>query len=120
MIGRPDEVLDPTVLDRLTRLGGQAFLIEMIELFLEHAPRRLRSARKALKAGDANGVYLAAHSLKSTAGNLGAHRMQRTAERLEERARNGDLEAAESLLEDLDRRYEPLRGRLEAEVRRRQ
>jgi HPt (histidine-containing phosphotransfer) domain-containing protein len=113
------DVLDPAALERLVRLGGQDFLIEMIQLFLENAPERLRAARRSVDDGDPDGVYLAAHSLKSTAGNLGARGMQEVAERLEERARDGDLETVAPLVQEAERAYEPLREKLEAELKRR-
>lgn len=112
-------VIDSAALDRLLRIGGQAFLIEMINLFLEHAPARIRAATTALEAGDHQALYRAAHSLKSTAGNLGARSLQRVSERVESRAAAQDMEAIPPLLDEMARRYEDVRERLEAERRRR-
>lgn len=112
-------VLDEAALDRLTRIGGQAFLLEMIDLFLEHAPQRLATARQAFGERDFPIVYRAAHSLKSTAGNLGARELQRTAERVEDRAAAEDGAALKTLLDELDEGYERVRVRLEDERARR-
>ena len=119
MIDRPDEVLEVATLERLNRIGGQEFLVEMIDLFLLHAPQRLRTAREALASGDLHQLYRAAHSLKSTAGNLGARGLEDVARRLEERASGGDAEAAGPLLEAVELAYDHVRARLEAERRRR-
>lgn len=119
MIDRPEEVLDVATLERLNRIGGQDFLIEMIELFLVHAPQRLRAARNALVAGDLQQLYRAAHSLKSTAGNLGARALEEAARRLEERASRGEAESGAELLAEVERAYELVRARLESERRRR-
>lgn len=114
-----DEAVERAALERLLRIGGQDFLLEMIDLFLENAPHRIRAAQSALESGDAAGVYRAAHSLKSTAANLGARGLQGTAERLEGRAAEGDVEAMPPLVEEIARRYEDVRKRLESERKRR-
>ena len=113
------DVVEEAALDRLLRLGGQEFLLEMIDLFLQHAPVRVRAAREALDAGDPHGIYRAAHSLKSTSANLGARGLQRVAERLESRAAEKDMMAIPPLLEEMAGRYEDVRERLEVERKRR-
>lgn len=80
------DLVDPGALERLNRIGGQEFLVEMIELFLEHSPQRLDAAREAYRDGEVSAVYRAAHSLKSTAANLGASALQDAAARVEDRA----------------------------------
>lgn len=112
-------VLDSTVLERLVRIGGQPFLVDMIELFLEHGPRRLAAARAAFGAGELGAVYMAAHSVKSTAGNLGARALQAAAERAEGRAAAGDDEAIPPLLDEMEHEYERVRSELETERDRR-
>lgn len=114
-----EEVVEVGALDRLLRIGGREFLIEMIDLFLQHAPERIRAAKEALADGDTRALYRAAHSLKSTAGNLGARGLQRVAERVESRAAEQDLETIPPLLDEMARRYEDVRDRLEAERKRR-
>jgi HPt (histidine-containing phosphotransfer) domain-containing protein len=113
------EVVQEAALERLVRIGGQTFLIEMIDLFLEHAPQRMRSARTAFAEGDHRSLYRSANSLKSTAGNLGARALQHVAERLEAKAVERDMETIPPLLDEMARRYEDVRDRLEAERRRR-
>lgn len=112
-------VLDPAALERLLRIGGQDFVVEMIELFLEHAPQRLASARAALAENDVKTLYRSAHSLKSTAGNLGARALQNMAAEVEKRSAKEDLEPIPPLLEELERRYERVRTELETERDRR-
>lgn len=111
--------LDPAALERLFRIGGQEFVVEMIELFLEHAPQRLETARTALDAGDMTAVYRAAHSLKSTAANVGARGLQSAAERAEGRAAAEDAQALSPLLEGMEHHYERVRPELETERDRR-
>jgi HPt (histidine-containing phosphotransfer) domain-containing protein len=112
-------VLEQAALDRLLRIGGQGFLVEMITLFLEHAPARVAAAREGLAGGDLQVVYRSAHSLKSTAGNLGARALQAAAEQLESRAAAKDMAAIPPLLDEMARRYDEVRDRLESERDRR-
>lgn len=114
-----EDVVESAGLQRLIRIGGQEFLLEMIDLFLEHAPQRVRAAREAAGAGDDQGLYRAAHSLKSTAANMGARGLQRVAERVEGRAAAKDMAAVPPLVEEMAARYEDVRQRLEAERKRR-
>ena len=114
-----EPVLEAAALDRLLRIGGQEFVVEMIELFLENAPERLRAARAAHEQSDHQALYRAAHSLKSTAANLGARRLQHAAERTEARASAKDTVALQPLLDEMNRRYDQVRERLEAERDRR-
>ena len=63
--------------DRYTELlalmdGDRELLQELIDVFLEDAPRRIEDVRHALDTGDAVGLYRAAHTLKGSAGNFGA------------------------------------------------
>lgn len=76
------EYLDPGVIARLEKLGA-GFPRKLIALFLEHTPRRLDTALAGGRAGDWKAVEDAAHSLKSSAGNLGAVRLRELADRVE-------------------------------------
>lgn len=108
-------VLEDAAIDRLRRIGGQEFVVEMIDLFLENAPQRVEAAREALAAEDSKSLYRAAHSLKSTAGNLGARALQAAAERLEAKATGTERAVLPELLEEMDRRYQEARTALSAE-----
>lgn len=88
------DVLDRAAATRLHRIGGTRLLQGMIELFLEHAPARLAAADAALAAGTLGEAERAWHSLKSSAGNLGAVRLQAAAGQAEAAAAAGDGAAA--------------------------
>ncbi|MEJ2503996.1 MAG: Hpt domain-containing protein [Gemmatimonadota bacterium] len=72
-----------------------------------------------MRRGRPAGGTRAAHSLKSTAGNLGARALQDAAEQAEDRAAAEDGEAIPPLLDELEARYAQARAALEAERRRR-
>jgi HPt (histidine-containing phosphotransfer) domain-containing protein len=84
------QVLDLGVIDGLLDLGGPELLAELIELFLDDAPRRLEALEVALASADQGGVRDAAHGLKSSAANLGAAILSRVCCDLESAALRGD------------------------------
>lgn len=110
-------VLDPAVLDHLRKLtppGEPDVLGEILTTFLDDVPRRIERLHAALAAGDAAGVQRAAHSLKGSSGNIGAHALYETARRLDELGTAGDLAAAVSAIDELAGEY----AKVEAEIRR--
>ena len=50
-------------------------LAEVLQLFLEEVPPRIARLRNAWPAGNIEEVHRAAHSLKGSAGNIGARRL---------------------------------------------
>ncbi len=95
----------------LRRAGGDRLIRDLIDLLLEGAPRKLEAARAALADGDADRVARAAHSLASSAGNLGLAEVYEAALALEQAAdaRAGDLGELLARLEaSWERAREPL------------
>lgn len=105
--------LDPAALQRLQRFGDAAFVVKMIDLFLEYAPQKIAEARAAQAAGNFTGVEKAVHPLKSSAGNVGACRIQELALRLEELARQRQAESLAVSMADLDRAFASVKPELE-------
>jgi HPt (histidine-containing phosphotransfer) domain-containing protein len=97
---------DPAALDRLWRFGGWRLLNEMISLFLSSTPERIDAMRAAVDAGDADAAELALHSLKSSAAQLGALRMQRVSQFGELRAQAGELAQLDDLVIELLQEHE--------------
>jgi signal transduction histidine kinase/DNA-binding response OmpR family regulator len=88
----------------LARVGGsQAILEEIIDLFLEDSPKLLSDIRRAIDNRDAQAAYRAAHTLKGSIGNFEAHDAVAIAQRLEARAREGNLEAAAEVFTMLEK-----------------
>ena len=67
-------VLDEPVLHEITSAAGMAPL-ELIEMFIEDSETNLGAMAEALAAGDRELLNRAAHSMKSSAGNVGAQRV---------------------------------------------
>jgi HPt (histidine-containing phosphotransfer) domain-containing protein len=100
-------------LERLRRFGGDALLRDMIDLFLEHAPKRIAASRQALAANDLAPVRLSVHSLVSSCAQLGAERMRRLSADAEQ-AVAADTGALAGLLEALEREFAVVRPMLAA------
>lgn len=96
-----DSVIDPEALARLVEWGGDRLRSQMIHLFLESTPDRIRQIREGLERDEVELVERGAHSLKSSAANLGAERLRELSGEMEERAHRGDLAGAGALLAPL-------------------
>lgn len=81
-------------IERLRRMGGAQLVRRLIEMFLANGPDRIRILLEAVAAGDAAGVERSAHTMKSSAGNVGAVRLQEAAEQLESAASAGRIDRA--------------------------
>jgi HPt (histidine-containing phosphotransfer) domain-containing protein len=87
-------VLEPMAIDRLLRLGGADLVRRLAELYLEQGPERLQALADGVARSDAALVERAAHTLKSTAGNVGASRLQHSAQAVEALAGEGVIDSA--------------------------
>lgn len=94
--------MDAAAGERLRRLGGDRLLARMLDLFLQNAPQRLATAREGRSRDDLEAVERAAHSLKSSAANIGAQRVRSAAERLERLAADGERDALEAGVRELE------------------
>lgn len=110
----PDESLDPAALTRLHRLGGGAFVREMIDLYLDYAPGRIAAAQAALAVGDLTALGQAVHPLRSGSGNLGAMGMVALAQRIEQAAFNREPIPLEPLVAELAAAFTVVRAGLVA------
>ena len=104
----PDDAahLDGAAIARLQRIGGVKLASEMIGLFLQHGPERLKAAEVGYASGELRAVELASHSLKSSAGNVGAMVLHDAAQRVESAAEQGAAEELGALLHELEQEYE--------------
>ena len=108
--------LDPAALDRLRRLGDGKFFTQMIDIYLDWSARKLAQARAGEQSGDLEAIESAAHSLKSSAANVGAIQVHDLAERIETLAREKQMDAVVPLLRELAAAMEQAAVRL-AEIR---
>ncbi len=79
-------------LDRLE--GDKALLGEIVQIFLDEAPKSLEALRVAILRKDSKTIERIAHSLKSELGYLGLSEVAERARELEEMSRTNDLRSA--------------------------
>jgi HPt (histidine-containing phosphotransfer) domain-containing protein len=98
--------IDRSALERLEEWGGERLLYEMVRLFLENSPERMGQIRAGMDAQELDDVKRAAHSLKSSAHNVGAVHVARLAKELEGTAAAEDFDGSVELAQELAEAYE--------------
>ena len=85
--------VDDTVLESLKELGGEddpGLFNELVDVFLVDTPPRIDTMEAAVRDGDCEALMAAAHSLKSSAANMGAVRLSGICKLLESSSRAGE------------------------------
>jgi CheY-like chemotaxis protein/HPt (histidine-containing phosphotransfer) domain-containing protein len=95
--------------------AGAAMLPGLIEVFLESAPKTLADLRAGLDLKDATEIARAAHLLRGSSMNFGADRLCLLCESLERLSKEGTLDTAGSLIEQIVAEYDLVRIALERE-----
>jgi two-component system sensor histidine kinase/response regulator len=114
----PENVLDAAVLAGLRELrepGQPDPLAEVADLFLQDSPPRLAKIKQHYEEKDATLLERVAHSLKGSAGNLGARRLAGFCADIEKLAKTGNLDSAAKLVEQLGAEYQRVQAALEVE-----
>jgi HPt (histidine-containing phosphotransfer) domain-containing protein len=83
--------------------GSEELLREIIEAFLEEAPRQIEAMRRAIEESDAPLLRRAAHTVKGSARYFGADHAFDLAMRVESLATGGDFREAIPAVELLER-----------------
>jgi HPt (histidine-containing phosphotransfer) domain-containing protein len=103
---------DPAILDK--HFGGdQAFLGELVGVFLQSYPEWQAEIRAAVEAGDPSRLRAAAHTLKGAVSYFGARGVYDVADRLEQMAREGQLREAAAACSLLDNALRQLQAALQ-------
>jgi histidine phosphotransfer protein HptB len=92
--------LDPDIVNSLLELAADdsTLIPDLVSTFLADTPSRLDAMLTAARTADAPALERSAHSLKSSAGNLGAKMLAESCRQLENKGRVGDLSDVESLV----------------------
>jgi HPt (histidine-containing phosphotransfer) domain-containing protein len=109
--------LDRSVLDSLRQLtppGEPDVLNEVLTMFLAEFPRRMDKLRNGFSSGDIQEVQRSAHSLKGSAGNIGAHGLSAICRQLDELSKAGERDRLAPLIDALGLEF----GKVESEIHR--
>jgi PAS domain S-box-containing protein len=87
----------------LEQLGGdEALLQEVLDIFLDEAPKHLAALRLAVAQGIAKTVETSAHTLKGELGYMGLPEMSQTVAEIESMGRSNNVPGAASLLSQFE------------------
>lgn len=78
--------IDPDAIEQLRFLEDEDqpnVVAELIDLFIEHTPPKLKQMAEAIEGNDIGALRRAAHSLKGSSGNVGARGMSEVCQQLE-------------------------------------
>jgi PAS domain S-box-containing protein len=112
-------VLDRKVLQSLQQMAGAkaaTILRQIIDNYLEDAPRLLQGIRDAIEAGDAQALRQSAHTLRSSSANLGAINLSNFCKELELMGRNGTTMDAPERMAQVEVEYEKVKVALHLEL----
>lgn len=102
-----NEVIDTSAIDRLRSLqkpGRPNLLNNLISLFVDSSSREMSQLHSAVDSNDLNAIHSVAHSLKSSAANLGATELSLICQQFE--GLNNEKESVEAELRELLARAE--------------
>ena len=105
-------VIDRTTFDELKQMSGDDFINELIDTFLDDAPKMIAEIRSGLAANNADTFRRAAHSMKSNAATFGAGQLAALAKELEMLGKENNLHETGDKLESLAEAYEAVRAEL--------
>ena len=108
------QVIDLAALDRLKEWGGDKLAGQMVRLFLKNSGTRMDQIRSGVESGDAQEAERGAHSLKSSAANIGAELLRTLATQIEAAALDEDTERMRELLPELEASYAAAMEELES------
>ena len=77
--------------------GDTSLITDLIEMFLADGRERVNQVQTGIANADLETVERAAHSLKGSAGNLGATELMNIAEDMQNASRGGDAERVQEL-----------------------
>ncbi len=105
-------LIDLAQLERLNEWGGAGLQQKMIRLFLANSPERIDQIREGISTDSSEKAEAGAHTLKSSAGNIGAQRVQRLAQDAESLAEAGRLDELQALFPTLEEEFQAACGAL--------
>ena len=101
--------IDLSVLESICEMAGEeaSLLVEeMVTSYLDDTEIRLQAIASAIKTANAESIFQAAHSMKSSSANLGAVNLAQLCEELERLGKDKTIEGTESLLSNAESEFQ--------------
>jgi HPt (histidine-containing phosphotransfer) domain-containing protein len=105
-------VIDKTTFNELKQMSGDDFINELIDTFLEDAPKMIAEIKSGLAANNADIFRRAAQSMKSNAATFGASQLAALAKELEMLGKENKLSETGGRLKALEEAYASVRDEL--------
>jgi len=118
-VGDACKAIDQSVLASLRELqedGEPDIVAEVGGLFIKHSPEKISAIEQSVETGDAKGLQMAAHSLKSSSAYVGALYLSSLSKELEMMGRSQTLQGAKVKADLLKSEYLRVLAALEAEI----
>ncbi len=106
-------VIDKTTFNELKEMSGDDFINELIDTFLEDAPKMIADINSGFATNNADTFRRAAHSMKSNAATFGASQLAALSKELEMLGKENKLNEAGDKLKALDEAYASVRAELQ-------
>ena len=113
------EAIDRSVLAGLRDLqvkGDPDIIVEVGGLFIKHSPSKISAVSQAAESGDAKGLQIAAHSLKSSSAYIGAMRLSALSKELEQMGRSNTMDGVKDKARMLEAEYMRVMTALKTEI----
>jgi len=104
--------IDKTTFAELKQMSGDEFINELIDTFLEDAPKMIAEIKSAHAANNAETFRRAAHSMKSNAATFGATELAALSKELEMLGKENKLPETGDRLQRLDEAFESVGNEL--------
>lgn len=105
-------IIDQATFEELKQMSGEDFINELIDTFLEDAPKMIAEIKSALNANNADSFRRAAHSMKSNASTFGATELAVLARELEMLGKENKLADSGDKLKAFEEAYASAREEL--------
>ena len=100
--------------DLIERLmGNRTLAVRVATAFIHSMPQELMALSNAITNSDADGIVLAAHSIKGAAANVGGAAVRDLASKVEGLGKTGAIEAASLVLPELEATFHALQPRIQ-------
>lgn len=97
----------------LEKMGGITLIRRMIDSFNTSVPIKIQEVYLSIQHSDLVNIERVTHSIKSSAGILGAIRLQRLSEEMELKAESNKPEDYQILVQELEDSYNKVKTNLE-------